>query len=79
MKQQITKLNADVDAVSGRLIESLDKRDHLTGKLLRKFDILTAILKSLSLNISEFEFFHVFDVIIKNIIVKILRQCVMQL
>ena len=53
LKQQIATLNVNVDSVSGRLIEALDKRDHLTSKLLRKFDILTAILKSLSLNISE--------------------------
>lgn len=52
LKQQIAKLNAAVDAVSGRLVRSLDKRDHLTSKLLQKFDVLTAILKSLSMNIS---------------------------
>ena len=53
LKQQIVKLNAAVDAVSVRLVRSLDKRDHLTTKLLQKFDILTAILKSLSTNISR--------------------------
>ena len=53
LKQQIVKLNATLDAVSIRLVRSLDKRDHLTTKLLQKFDILTAILKSLSTNISR--------------------------